>query len=122
MRDGHNFFLIDVSRLVGRLMKGRLPTGVDRVALAYVQRYGPRSLAFVRDGRFNVVLPERLSQSLFHLLLNPPIDFKLHAWRLIALGAVAGIRLREQRGAIFFNIGHSGLEYHRYPDLLRRMK
>jgi glycosyltransferase involved in cell wall biosynthesis len=115
-------FLIDVSRLVGRLMKGRLPTGVDRVALAYVQKYGPRSQAFVRDGRFNVVLSEKLSQSLFHLLLNPPLDFKLHAWRLIALGAAAGIRSRDLSGSIFLNIGHSGLEYHRYPDFLRRMK
>jgi glycosyltransferase involved in cell wall biosynthesis len=115
-------FLIDVSRLVGRLMNGRLPTGVDRVALAYVQKYGHRSQAFIRDGRFHVVLPHKQSQTLFHLLLHPPSDFKPRAWRLIALGAAAGIRSRDLAGSIFFNIGHSGLEYHRYPDLLRRMK
>lgn len=115
-------FLIDVSRLVGRLMQGRLPTGVDRVALAYVQQYGDRSRAFVRDGRFHVVLTEKLSQTLFHLLLVPPPDFKAHAWRLIAQGAAAGIRQRDLSGSVFLNIGHSGLEYHRYPDLLKKMK
>ncbi|SKA02988.1 Glycosyltransferase involved in cell wall bisynthesis [Trichlorobacter thiogenes] len=119
---GNYPFLIDVSRLVGRLMKGRLPTGVDRVALAYVSQYGERSRAFVRDGRFHVVLTEKLSQTLFHLLLTPPVDFKAHAWRLIAQGAAAGIRQRDLSGSVFLNIGHSGLEYHRYPDLLRKMK
>lgn len=115
-------FLIDVSRLVGRLMQGRLPTGVDRVALAYVRQYTDRSRAFVRDGRFHVVLTEKLSQTLFHLLLVPPPDFKAHAWRLIAQGAAAGIRQRDLSGSVFLNIGHSGLEYHRYPDLLKKMK
>ncbi len=115
-------FLIDVSRLVGRLMKGRLPTGVDRVALAYVRQYAERSRAFIRDGRFHVVLTEKLSQTLFHLLLVPQPDFKAHAWRLIAQGAAAGIRQRDLSGSVFLNIGHSGLEYHRYPDLLIKMK
>jgi glycosyltransferase involved in cell wall biosynthesis len=122
MNAAHSPFLIDVSRLVGRQMKGRLPTGVDRVALAYVRHYGLRSRAFIRDGRFSVVLPEKFSQTLFHLLLHPPSDFKSHAWRLIAQGAAAGILSRDLSGSIYFNIGHSGLEYHRYPDLLRRMQ
>jgi glycosyltransferase involved in cell wall biosynthesis len=121
MKTARPSILIDVSRLVGRLMRGRLPTGVDRVALAYVRQYGSHSRAFVRDGRFHVVLPERFSQALFHLLLHPPSDFKSHAWRLIAQGAAVGIRSRDLGGSIFFNIGHSGLEYHRYPDMLRRM-
>lgn len=103
-------------------MKGRLPTGVDRVALAYVRQYGDRSRAFVREGRFHIVLNEKLSYSLFHLLLAPPDDFKAQAWRLIAQGAAAGIRQRDLSGSVFLNIGHSGLEYHRYPDLLKKMK
>jgi len=114
-------FLIDVSRLVGRLMRERLPTGIDRVALAYVRQYGCQSRAFVRDSRFHVVLPERFSQALFHLLLQPPPDFKSRVWRLIAQGAAVGIRPRDLSGTVFFNIAHSGLEYHRYPDMLRRM-
>ena len=92
------------------------------MALAYVKQYGDHSRAFVRDGRFHVVLTEKLSQTLFHLLLTPPVDFKAHAWRLIAQGAAAGIRSRDLSGSVFLNIGHSGLEYHRYPDLLKKMK
>lgn len=103
-------------------MKGRLPTGIDRVALAYLERYGHCSRAVVRDGRFHVVLPAKLSQTLFHLLLHPPSNFKAHAWRLVALGAAAGVRSSDLGGSVFLNIAHSGLEHHRYPDLLRRLK
>lgn len=103
-------------------MNGRLPTGVDRVTLAYVQRYGDRSRAFVRDGHFSVVLPPKTSQSLFRILLTPPVDFKAHAWRLIAVGAAVGWCSKGVAGSLFLNIGHSGLEYHRYPEILRRLK
>lgn len=114
--------LIDVSRLVGRLMKGRLPTGIDRVALAYVRHYGHRSLAFVRDTRHFAVLPVKQSRMLFNLLLDSPPDFSSRAWRLIAWGAVAKVRSVAHNESLFLNIGHSGLEYHRYPDILARMK
>lgn len=103
-------------------MKGRLPTGVDRVALAYVRQYSDRSRAFVRDGRFHVVLNEKFSHSLFHLLLAPPDDFKSQAWRLITRGAATGIRQSDLSGSVFLNIGHSGLEYHRYPGVLKKMQ
>ena len=103
-------------------MRGRIPTGVDRVALAYLRHYGRHSLAFIRDGRFHVVLPEQLSQHLFQLLLAPPTDFAAHAWRLIARGIASKLRQRDLSGSIFLNIVHQGLEHHRYPELLRRMK
>ena len=36
--------LIDVTRLLGRFMKGRLPTGVDRVNATNDGVYRPRAL------------------------------------------------------------------------------
>ena len=48
--------LIDISRLLDRAAKGRLPTGVDRVMLAYLERWGDRSLAILQKGRWRRVL------------------------------------------------------------------
>ena len=122
MNECNRPFLIDVSRLVGRLMKGRLPTGVDRVALAYVQKYGFHSQAFLCYGRFYVVLPLKQSKTLFRLLLHPPFNFKRRAWQLLAFGSAAKVISRELSGAVFFNVGHSGLERRSYSALLRRMQ
>jgi glycosyltransferase involved in cell wall biosynthesis len=121
MKDGTPPFLIDVSRLLRRLQRGRLPTGIDRVALAYVSRYGHCSRAFIRYGRFHAVLPENNSRLLFQQLLNPPSDFTLQALKFVVSGVTAGVRRRDLAGSILFNVGHSGLEDRHYSDLLRRM-
>lgn len=113
--------LMDVSRLVKRLIKGRLPTGIDRVSLAYINRYGPSSRAFVRLGRFHAVLPEKRSQCLFRHLLNPRPDFMGQALWLLAVGAVSAAGSSGLSGRLFFNIGHSGLEDRNYEGLLRRL-
>jgi glycosyltransferase involved in cell wall biosynthesis len=114
-------FLIDISRLLRRLRKGKLPTGIDRVALAYVEQYGPRSRAFVRFGCFHAVLSRRHSQTLFRQLLHNPPDFRCQVLRSVISGILASIRPPGLEGAILFNVGHSGLEDRRYADLLRRM-
>lgn len=66
--------LIDVTRLVDRFMKGRLPTGVDRVGLAYVQHYGSSAQAVVRWVGRLWVLPRAQSANLFAWLVNPAIS------------------------------------------------
>ena len=54
--------LIDVTRLVDRFMQGRLPTGVDRVGLAYVQHYGHNAQALIRWAGRSWVLPRAQSE------------------------------------------------------------
>ena len=39
--------LLDVTRLIWRRWKGRLPTGIDRVCLAYLRHFGGRAQAVV---------------------------------------------------------------------------
>jgi glycosyltransferase involved in cell wall biosynthesis len=70
---------LDISRLFGRLLKGRLPTGVDRVTQAYLAHYRPR--AFLRWGRWSRVLSRSLSEEVVELLLAPSVDPGLRGLR-----------------------------------------
>jgi glycosyltransferase involved in cell wall biosynthesis len=119
--------LIDVTRLLGRFMKGRLPTGVDRVSQAYVRHFADRARAKVRFGGRAVVLSPSESQSLFHNVLNPPADpaascdFGASVIRRVGQEFLRVRRGSEFRGAFLFNTGHSGLEQEGYPMQLQRL-
>ena len=62
-------FLIDVSRLIWRAWSLRLPTGIDRVCLAYLAHYGARSHAVIQKQSLRIVLNAKASDALFQLLL-----------------------------------------------------
>ncbi len=111
--------LIDVTRLVVRFREGRLPTGVDRVGLAYIRHYRSRSQAVIRWAYRSWILPKAQSKALFDWLLHPmPMQ---QAVRIIALGILLGWRTRRMEGAFLFNTGHSGLEQPAYPAMLQKM-
>ena len=112
--------VIDVTRLVARLMKGRLPTGVDRVCLTYVQRYANRARAALHRGRFNIILPGAASRELFALLLEPPRNLTRRVVALVAKAALFAWRDRSCAGSMLLNIGHSGPEQPQYVAWLRR--
>lgn len=112
--------LIDVTRLLGRFMKGRLPTGVDRVGLAYVQRYGPQARAVVRWAGRSFVLPEAESRQLFQWLLAP--SGLLNVAIPMAKALLSGRLAQRIDGCFLFNTGHSGLELTAYPGMLRKQK
>ncbi|WP_198415304.1 glycosyltransferase family 4 protein [Sulfuriferula plumbiphila] len=112
--------MIDVTRLVDRFMRGRLPTGVDRVGLAYVHHYGHRAQAVVRWAGHSWVLPRAQSDKLFEWLFAPTTGRT--AVRHIASGMLAGWNAQGVAGRFLFNTGHSGLERVVYPAMLRRMQ
>lgn len=104
--------LLDVSRLIWRQWTGRLPTGVDRVCLAYLRHYRSRSVAFVQFRGVRRILGREDSQRLFDLLLSGSRQFRL---KLIATLARAALkRAPTHHGGIYLNIGHTGLDS---PDL-----
>ena len=112
--------VIDVTRLVGRMVKGRLPTGIDRVCLAYVRRYAHSARASLHKGPFNLILSGSASRELFALLLKPR---RLLLSRVMALvGRTALLSWREPgcKGSLLLNIGHSGLESPQYRAWLLR--
>ena len=101
--------LLDVTRLVWRVWVGRLPTGIDRVCLAYLQHYAPRALAVIQRGPLRLVLDPATSDRLFALLRRVGPGFR---WRLAALLLAADLRDRPRRslrGLLYLNIGHTGL-------------
>lgn len=102
--------LLDVTRLVWRVWAGRLPTGIDRVCLAYLDHYAQRALAVVQRRGLRLVLNARQSDELFALLKRGGPGFRT---RLAALLAAAGLTGRPRgslQGWPYLNIGHTGLD------------
>lgn len=101
--------LLDVSRLIWRLWRGRLPTGVDRVCLAYLDHYRSRSRAVVqRKGRY-FILNESNSDRLFELLAAGPTSFRVALIRLALTAAWTARRNPRSKPVVYLNVGHTGL-------------
>lgn len=105
--------LLDVSRLIWRQWTGRLPTGIDRVCLAYLRHYQSRAVAVVQFRGFRRILSRDDSRRLFELLLAAARHFRP---RLIAILARAALGApTASKGAIYLNIGHTGLDFPALP-------
>lgn len=101
--------LIDVSRLVWRFWRGGLPTGIDRVCLAYVKHFASRAQAVIqRSGHFFVLTP-RHSDRLFDLFLgDEPLFRRQFLW--FALRAFRAARANPRtHSQVYLNVGHTGL-------------
>jgi len=98
--------LFDVTRLIWRRWKGRLPTGIDRVCLAYLRHFGARSQAVIQHKRFRRIIGRQASQDLF-ALLEAPDRFRTR----LPLGALRHWRGMNGAGddRLYLNIGHTGL-------------
>jgi glycosyltransferase involved in cell wall biosynthesis len=110
--------LIDASRLIWRVWSGRLPTGIDKVCLAYLDHFGSRARAVVQRGDWRLALSKRDSQKLFGMLRQGGPDFRR---RLIA--AAPGALLRADRprpGQVYLNVGHTGLNAPGLADWVQR--
>jgi glycosyltransferase involved in cell wall biosynthesis len=104
--------LFDVSRLIWRQWTGRLPTGIDRVCLAYLARFHSRSRAVIQFRKFRRILDRKSSARLFKLLLNGSSRFRTD---LVAILAKAAWRTeRSSPRQIYLNVGHTGLNS---PDI-----
>jgi glycosyltransferase involved in cell wall biosynthesis len=101
-------FLFDVTRLIWRRWKGRFPTGIDRVCLAYLKHFAPQAQAVVQHQRFQRILNRDASRELFALLERPPAGFRAK----LAAGIFRHLRGFGSRGhgRLYLNIGHTGLD------------
>lgn len=103
-------FTIDITRLVGRRLKGRQPTGVDRVGLAYVAHFGARATALIRlRGRW-LFFSHRDSDRLFELLLAPSPDSPTATLWMLLRHALGSVQRAPAHGTLLINAVHSGLE------------
>lgn len=116
-------YLLDVSRLVWRKWTGRLPTGIDRVCLAYVSHYRARALAVVKHKELRLVLNGRLSERMFDLLVSEQPRFRIALIRLLTRAAIAAAgRQMDSAGQIYLNIGHTGLDASGLPAWLKKQR
>ena len=117
--------VLDITRIVGRSLKGRLPTGVDRVCLAYLDHF-KSAQAFLQIRGKGIVLTYEDSSLIRSFLLNQDVkslkgkyeqlDFLTH----LLAKVVRSTRVKPIENAFFINVGHSGLEHERYISWLQR--
>lgn len=114
----HAPILLDVTRLIWRRSKGRLPTGIDRVCLAYLEHFGGRAQAVIQHERFRGIIDRQASLELFDLLARPPAAFR----RALIGGFLRNLgRLRESgEDRLYLNIGHTGLNSPGFEAWCRR--
>ncbi|MCQ0031957.1 glycosyltransferase family 1 protein [Burkholderia glumae] len=113
--------LLDVTRIVTRLHDGLIPTGVDRVGLAYVHHYGQRAQAVLSERGYSAVLTRRDSERLFDLLTAPPSPQR--KWvirRLVAKALMRSWGSWPATGATLLHTSHSGMEHVRYYEAMKR--
>ena len=109
--------LIDVTRLADRYLQGRLPTGVDRVSLAYLDHFGEKARALVRFGGRWIELPFSDSQRLFSALLGGQASASSFVRWLVARAYATS--WRQSPATVLFNTGHSGLDSDDYAIRVR---
>lgn len=99
--------LLDVSRLIWRQWTRRLPTGIDRVCLAYLEHFRSRARAVVQFRGFRRILDGKGSDRLFDLLLNGSDRFRTDLTLTLATAATRAEA--SAAGQIYLNVGHTGL-------------
>ncbi|MGE0312555.1 MAG: glycosyltransferase family 4 protein [Lautropia sp.] len=112
--------VIDVSRLVGRRFKRRLPTGIDRVGLAYVRHYRQSARAALSIGSRSLVLPPRESDRLFEHLLSH--DDERSFLRTAIAAAIRAPIAADTVDSWFLNTGHTGLHRAGYEAMIASAK
>ena len=100
---------LDISRLVGRLLKGRLPTGIDRVDMAYIEHFADRARAVIHLGGRPLLLSSNASRRIFKRLLNEREILGAAIALDIVRGAIGGLGEPAPLGAVYLNTSHSGL-------------
>ena len=101
--------LLDVTRLVWRTWRGRHPTGIDRVCLAYVEHFRGRALGVVQREGFKLVLTQAQSDRLFNLFLRGGRISKLELAAALARVIFTAKRAPPRSGMPYLNVGHTGL-------------
>lgn len=109
--------IIDVTRLVTRRLRKRLPTGIDRVGLAYLEHYADQAQAALAFGNGAVVLSRAASERLFRLLGSTG-QLSRNAIAGLVASSLGGPLRPDVRGAWLLNTGHAGLHRPGYARML----
>lgn len=109
-----SLLLLDVTRLLNRFYDGTLPTGVDRVGIAYIEKYGSRARAVLSERGHMVRLGEQDSQRVFRWLTAQATASRHDIRLTVAKAVMLGWRRSAQAPGILLNTSHTGMEFGRY--------
>jgi glycosyltransferase involved in cell wall biosynthesis len=109
-----------VSRLIWRRWRGGLPTGVDRVCLAYVEHFRGRANAVVQRRGHHFILDAAQSDQLFALLCSGRDGFRARFLTLAAKALLRGSQAPGQPGLLYLNVGHTGLNEPTLPGWVEK--
>lgn len=112
--------IIDITRLVRRVVSNKNLTGIDRVSMAYVEQYAHTAQALVRWSGQNLILSKKQSENLFFWLLNPKSKATLIT--IIAKGILSKRAQKKLAGALLLNTGHIGLKQKNYVRKFKKLK
>lgn len=112
---------LDVTRLARRLCKRQLPSGVDRVGLAYVRRYGSRARAVISEKGFSAVLTEKDSQQTF-AWLDSTVPERGQVFQSVIRACLNRVNGASFENGILLHTSHNGMEYRRYYDAMSRRR
>ncbi len=97
-----------------------MPTGVDRVGLAYIEHYGARARAVLSEQGFSALLSERNSQRIFEMLRSSSDRNKLALRSIIAQTLALPHRANWAAPAVLLHTSHNGMEFKRYYRWMAR--
>ena len=112
-------YLVDITRLIWRRWVGRLPTGIDRVCLAYLEQYRGDAQAVIQRRGFRRILPEAASDRLFEMLLHPRRSVRRDLARFLASERLRPNPRLSGRGRLYLNVGHTALQQPGYLEWTR---
>lgn len=106
--------LLDVTRLIWRRWVGRFPTGIDRVCIAYLDRYRGQAQAVIQHRGLRRILSEATSDRLFDMLQSPGKTVRGDLARLIGRERLRSSKRLAGRARPYLNVGHTALHDRRY--------
>lgn len=104
--------ILDASRMLWRSWRDQPATGIDRACLAYLSHFRGNARLVVQRGGFARILNPDHSLRLSDLLLESSANFRHRAVSILAraFASVQSSSAKSTRGAIYLNVGHTGLD------------
>lgn len=105
-----------MTRLIGRFLKGKLPTGVDRVDIEYLRHFAHQSTALIRYKSRWIFFQKKDSECIFDLLIDHDTSQSMRI-RKIFLFTYFNVFIKfPPVGSLLINISHSGLDNPTYRE------
>ncbi|WP_010219027.1 glycosyltransferase family 4 protein [Sphingomonas sp. PAMC 26621] len=102
--------LLDIGRVIWRSWSARLPTGIDRVCLAYIAHYGACADAVIQWKGRRFVLTGADAQRVMAILLAGTTLSRRDLVTALARALPRALVAVPRRRQIYLNIGHTGLD------------